>query len=225
MKILLIEDSDRLRASLETALRKSGYALDTAADGEEGLWLAESGLYDVIVLDLMLPKLDGLSLLKRLREKRDQTHVLVLTAMDTVENRVSGLDAGADDYLTKPFSIDELLARVGALVRRRYGQKNPELHVGNLMLELNRHEVYVGKIRLSLAPREYRMLEFLCLREGVLASRSEIESHLYEEASEIFSNAIDSAVSVLRGKLAAAGCEARIVTKRGRGYLLEPHVG
>ena len=221
MKILVIEDSVRLRASIETALRHSGYAVDTAADGEEGLWLAESGAYDVLVLDLMLPKIDGLELLKRLRaRKEDKTHVLILTAKDAVEDRVIGLEAGADDYLTKPFSIDELLARVGALVRRRYGQKNPEVRQGNLLLNLNQREIRIENEPLLLAPREYRMLEFLCLRAGELASRAELEAHLYEEEAEIFSNAIDSSISVLRKKMADAGSDARIITKRGMGYLL-----
>ncbi|MCK4565241.1 MAG: response regulator transcription factor [Verrucomicrobia bacterium] len=221
MKILVIEDSVRLQASIGMALRKSGYVVDAATDGEEGLWLAEAGLHDVVVLDLMLPKLDGLTLLRRLRDKGVETHVLILTAKDAVEDRVAGLEAGADDYLTKPFSLDELLARVGALVRRRYGQKNPELRIGNLLLDLNRHEVRVEENPLSLTPREYRVLEFLCLRAGALASRPEIEAHMYAEASEIFSNTIDSTVSVLRRKLAASGSKTKILTKRGEGYLLE----
>ena len=224
MKILVIEDSVRLQASIGMALRKSGYVVDAATDGEEGLWLAESGLHDVVVLDLMLPKLDGLTLLKRLRGQGIETHVLILTARDAVEDRVAGLEAGADDYLTKPFSIDELLARVGALVRRRYGQKNPELNVGNLLVDLNRHEVRVAGNSLPLAPREYRVLEFLCLRAGKLAPRPEIEAHMYAEDSEIFSNTLDSTISVLRRKLATAGSKAGIVTKRGEGYLLEEHL-
>ncbi len=183
--------------------------------------MAESGLHDVVVLDLMLPKLDGLSLLKRLRDKGVETHILILTARDAVEDRVAGLEAGADDYLTKPFSIDELLARVGALIRRCYGQKNPVLRIGNLLLDLNRHDVRVGDNPISLTPREYRVLEFLCLRAGALASRTEIEAHMYAESSEIFSNTLDSTVSVLRRKLAASGSNAKILTKRGEGYLLE----
>jgi DNA-binding response OmpR family regulator len=221
MKILLIEDSARLQKSIGMALRKSGYAVDHAEDGEEGCWLAESGSYDVIILDLMLPKLDGLSLLKTIRGQGVETHVLILTAKDAVEDRVRGLDAGADDYLTKPFSVDELLARVAALVRRRYGQKNPELRLGNLRIDLNKHEVQVGGVLQNLAPREYKLLEYFCRRAGTLVSRAEMESHIYEEASEMFSNVIDSTISILRKKLAEAECEPKITTRRGLGYILE----
>ena len=221
MKILVIEDSERLRKSIGTALRKSRYAVDEAADGEEGLWMAESGGHDVIVLDLMLPKLDGLSLLKKLRGQGVETHVLILTAKDAVADRVAGLETGADDYLTKPFAIDELLARVAALVRRSYGKKNPELRIGNLLLDLNRHEVRIAGHPLHLAPREYRILEFLGLQAGLPVSRTEIETRLYDEAAEIFSNVVDSAISQLRRKMVEAGCSARIVTRRGQGYLLE----
>jgi DNA-binding response OmpR family regulator len=221
MKILVIEDSERLRASIGTALRKSGYVVDLAADGEEGLWLAESGVYDVVILDLMLPKLDGLSLLKRLRNEGIETHVLVLTALGEVADRVKGLESGADDYLSKPFALDELLARVAALIRRAYGKKNPKLCVGNLVLDQTRREARVGEFLLKLAPREYRLLEYLVLADRTLCSRSEIEIHLYEEASEIFSNTVDSAVSVLRRKLVKTNCSVKIVTRRGQGYLLE----
>ncbi len=221
MKILTIEDSGRLRVSIGTALRKSGYAVDVAADGEEGLWMVESGAYDVIVLDLMLPKLDGLALLRRLREKGDESHVLILTARGGVADRVAGLEAGADDYLSKPFALEELLARVAALVRRSYGKKNPVLRCGNLELDRNRREVCVNELLLKLTPREYRLLEYLVLADGALHSRSDIETHLYEESAEIFSNAIDSAISILRRKLAEAGSDARIATRRGEGYLLE----
>jgi DNA-binding response OmpR family regulator len=221
MKVLLIEDSVRLRESIQVALKKSGYAVDVAGDGEQGLWLAESGSYDVIILDLMLPKIDGISLLAKLREKGVNTHVLLLTAKDRVEDRVGGLDAGADDYLTKPFSLDELLARVAALVRRCYGQKSPKVQVGNLELSVTRQEMLVGGKALPLAPREYKVLEFLIRRAGSLVVRSDIEDHIYEESSEIFSNVIDSTISILRRKMTESGCTSSIHTRRGRGYILE----
>lgn len=221
MKILLIEDSVRLQKSIGLALKKSGYAVDVAGDGEQGLWMAESGSYDVMILDLMLPKMDGLTLLKHVRREGMDTHVLILTAKDAVGDRVHGLEVGADDYLTKPFSLDELLARVAALIRRSYGQKNPEQCIGNLVLDLNRHEVRVGAKALPLAPREYKVLELLCLRAGELVGRSEIEDHIYEEALDIFSNVIDSTISILRKKMAESGCEAKIITRRGQGYMLE----
>src|SRR5882762_8770010 len=135
MRLLLIEDSTRLQASVARGLRKAGYAVDVSGDGEEGLWLAESNEYDATILDLMLPKLDGLTLLRRLREKQNGTHVLILTAKDTVENRVNGLQAGADDYLIKPFAFEELLARVQALCRRSYQRKNPRITAGDLEID------------------------------------------------------------------------------------------
>jgi len=221
MKILLIEDSVRLQKSIGLALKKSGYAVDVAGDGERGLWMAESGSYDVVLLDLMLPKMDGLTLLKHVRKEGMDTHILILTAKDAVEDRVRGLEMGADDYLTKPFSLDELLARVAALIRRSYGQKNPEQCIGNLVVDLNRHEVRVGVKTLPLAPREYKVLEFLCRRADELVGRSEIEDHIYEEALDIFSNVIDSTISILRKKMAESGCDAKIITRRGQGYMLE----
>jgi len=221
MKILLIEDSVRLQKSIGLALKKSGYATDITGDGEDGLWMAESGAYDVIILDLMLPNKDGLTILKTLRDKGVNTHVLILTAKVAVDDRVRGLETGADDYLTKPFSIDELLARVGALVRRKYEQKNPALSIGNLQLDLNKREVQIGNTPLALAPREYKLLEYLCHRAGTVVARPEIESHIYEEASEIFSNAIDSTISILRKKMATVGCTLQISTRRGMGYVLE----
>lgn len=220
MKILVIEDSVRLRNSIGTALRKSGYVVDCAADGEEGLWMAETGQYDAVILDLMLPKMDGLTLLRQLRSRGNETHVLILTAMGTVDDRVTGLKGGADDYLVKPFSIDELLARVGVLVRRSYSQKAPRKTIGNLLLDLNQREFCVNNVPLALAPREYRILEFLFLKEGQVAGRGDIEAHLYEETAEIFSNAVDSAISLLRRKLAEAGSEVGIATRRGQGYVL-----
>jgi len=221
MKILIIEDSSRLQDALFTALRKSGYAVDQATDGEEGCWMAESESYDAIILDLMLPGLDGISLLQKLRKKNINTHILILTAKDTVLDRVEGLNAGADDYLTKPFSIDELLARVAALIRRSYGTKNPEITLGNLMVDSAKREVMVDDRPLALAPREYKLMHYLVCRAGILVTREEIESHLYEEASERFSNVIDSTVSILRKNLADCGCTLQIRTRRGFGYILE----
>jgi DNA-binding response OmpR family regulator len=221
MKVLLIEDSVRLQASIRLALKKSGYAVDVADDGEQGLWQATSCSYDVIILDLMLPKIDGLTVLTHLREKGVDTHVLILTAKDTVADRVRGLELGADDYLTKPFSIDELLARVAALIRRSYGQKNPNLCCGNLIFDVSRQEISVKGRALSLAPREYKVLELLARRAGSLVARADIEEHIYEDNVEIFSNVIDATISIVRKKMTASGCEAIIQTRRGLGYILE----
>src|SRR5262249_34045373 len=170
MRVLLIEDSERLQRSVATALRRSGFAVDVASDGEEGFWRAHSGSYDVIVLDLMLPKLSGLVLLQQLRRRGDTTHVLVLTAKDTVEDRVHGLQSGADDYLVKPFALEEFLARVQALCRRQYQQKDPRLLIGDLEIDTARRTVKRGERALPLAPREYRLLEYLARRCGEVVS-------------------------------------------------------
>ncbi len=148
MRVLLVEDYEPLQKSLEQGLREAGYAVDVTGDGEEGLWYAQGNEYDVIVLDLMLPGIDGLTILKRIRSENRQTHVLILTAKDAVEDRVKGLDAGADDYLVKPFDFDELLARIRALVRRSYRKKQSELTFEDLRIDLNTQQVFRGDSRI-----------------------------------------------------------------------------
>jgi DNA-binding response OmpR family regulator len=221
MRILVVEDSDPLRRSLRTALQRSGYAVDATGDGAEGLWLAEGNDYDVVVLDLMLPGLDGLSLLRRLRKSGGKVHVLVLTARDTVDDRVLGLRTGADDYLVKPFALEELLARVEALCRRHYGHKQSRLRLADLEIDLARRTAARAGEPLELTPREYRLLEFLALRQGEVVSRAEIEAHLYDEAIDPLSNVVDSAVCTLRKKLGGTDAAPLIHTRRGAGYLLE----
>ncbi len=223
MKLLLIEDSRRLRQSLAEGLRKSGYAVDLAADGEEGLWRAEGGGYEVIVLDLMLPKLDGLSLLRRLRAAGDPTHVLILTARDTVEDRVRGLEAGADDYLIKPFALSELLARIQALVRRASGVKSPLIQVGGLSIDTTARRVSREGITIDLTAREYALLELLVMRRGQLVTRAQIEHHIYDERVEPSSNVVEAAVYALRRKLERPG-NLLIRTRRGQGYIIEEAV-
>lgn len=223
MRILLIEDSPRLQRSIGTALRRSGFALDAAMDGEEGLWQAESVEYDTIILDRMLPKLDGLTLLKRLRNSGKRTPVLLLTARDSIEDRVEGLNSGADDYLVKPFALEELIARVNALCRRRYEQPSAEVQVGNLILDTASKRVNQTErqTEVHLNPREYALLEFLLLRRGKVVSRTEIEEHIYDGNVDPMSNVIDSAICVLRRKLAESGASVKIVTRRGLGYIIE----
>lgn len=221
MRVLLIEDSEHLRRSLSTALRKAGYALDAVGDGEEGLCQALANSYDVIVLDLMLPKLDGLSLLQALRRDGKSTHVLVLTAKATVADRVRGLQSGADDYLVKPFALEEFLARVQALCRRQYGQKDPCLVVGDLEINTVACSVSRAGRVIDLTPREYRLLEYLARRAGEVVSRSEIWVHVYDEHTEPMSNAVDSAVCILRKKIDVAGAVPMLGTRRGLGYVLE----
>ena len=221
MHVLLVEDSRRLQASLTTALRRSGYSVDAATDGEQGLWRARSDDYDAIVLDLKLPKRDGLSVLAELRRHGRTVHVLILTARDTVDDRVRGLQAGADDYLVKPFSLEEFLARVQALCRRTYGGKQTLLAVGDLEIDPLAHTVRRRGVRIELTVREYLLLEYLAQRRGHVVSRNEIEAHIYDAKIDPMSNVVDSAVCVLRRKLAVGEAAPLIHTRRGFGYVLD----
>ena len=220
MRILLVEDSQRLQRSIGAGLRKAGYAVDVAGDGEEGIWRAQSEQYDVVVLDLMLPKLDGFTILQWLRNQGYETHVLILTAKDTVEERVRGLQYGADDYLVKPFAFDELLARIQALVRRSHGPKNPKITIGHVEIDTSARQVTVAGQPIALAPREYSLLEYLARRAGVVVSRTEIERHIYDDDAEPMSNVIDSAVCALRRKIDLPGQRSLIQTRRRVGYIL-----
>jgi len=220
MRILVVEDSPRLQRTLGVALKKSGYAVDLAGDGEEGLWLAAEHDYDVVVLDIMLPKRDGLSVLAELRRRGKSVHVLLLTARDTVADRVQGLGAGADDYLVKPFALDELLARVQALCRRAYGTKQPRLAVGDVEIDPQARSVRRAGAAIELTAREYLLLEYLARRRDQVVSRSEIEEHIYDGQVDPMSNVIDSAICGLRKKLAAGGDAPLIHTRRGLGYVL-----
>jgi DNA-binding response OmpR family regulator len=224
MRVLVVEDSPRLQRSLGTALRKSSYAVDTASDGEEGLWLAQSHDYDVIILDLMLPKRDGLAVLTELRRQGKNTHVLLLTARDTVSDRVKGLQAGADDYLVKPFALEELLARVQALCRRAYGTKQTRLVIADLVIDTLSRQVSRGSQPIELPAREYLLLEYLAQRRGQVVSRTEIEEHIYDGQVDPMSNVVDSAICNLRKKLAGSGESSLIHTRRGLGYVLDEHL-
>jgi len=217
MRVLLVEDSETLSRSLRRALKHSGYAVDTAGDGETGLATAELNDYDVIVLDIMLPRLDGLSVLRRLRKAGKETHVLLLTARDTVADRVEGLRQGADDYLVKPFALEELLARVAALCRRAYHTKTGALRIGTLEIDLAARRLRRDRVDVELTAREWRLLEYLALRRGQVVPRAEIEAHIYDELVEPMSNVVDAAVYGLRRKIGAS----LIHTRRGLGYVLE----
>ena len=220
MRVLIVEDYTPLRRSLAQGLREAGFAVDAAADGEEGLWYAQGNEYDVLVLDIMLPKLSGLDLLGRLRQRGDDVPVLLLTAKDTVADRVAGLDCGADDYLTKPFAHEELLARVRALARRRYSQADPVLHVGDLTIDTASREVARAELRVELTAREYALLEYLALRAGQVVTRSDIWEHLYEFHASAESNVVDVYIGYLRRKLEEGGRPRMIHTRRGQGYVL-----
>jgi two-component system OmpR family response regulator len=219
MRLLLVEDSDRLRRWLSRGLRREGYAVDVAADGNEGLWSASENAYDVIILDLMLPGIDGLTILRTLRERGNTTYILILSAKDMVEDRVQGLSLGADDYLVKPFSFAELCARIKALVRRSYGSKSPVLRVGELTVDTAARQVQYGGQPVSLTSREYSLLELLVRRSGEVVSRRELWDHLYEFDSETASNVIEVMIYSLRRKL---GPDTDLIkTRRGQGYLID----
>ncbi len=220
MKLLLIEDYKPLQKSLAKGLRESGFAVDTTADGTEGLWYATSNDYDVIILDLMLPGMDGLSILKKLRAKGKEASVLILTAKDTLEDRVTGLNLGADDYLVKPFAFKELLARVHALMRRSYQKKSPSIQIQNLRIDLTTQQVWLSKKQINLTPREYALLEYLAMRAGQTVSRTDIWEHVYEFNSTASSNVVDVYIGYLRKKIELPGKPSLIQTVRGRGYKL-----
>lgn len=220
MRVLVIEDFEPLRRSIVKGLRKAGMAVDDTGQGEEGLWYAKSNPYDAIILDLMLPGMDGLTILRKLRAEGSSHHILILTARDTVEDRVRGLDAGADDYLVKPFAFDELLARVRALIRRGYQAKSPLVEIGPLRLDTVQQRAWVRGQPLDLTAREYALLEYLALRAGQVVSRSDIWEHVYDFHSEASSNVVDVYVSYLRRKLDQPDQPSLIQTVRGRGYRL-----
>jgi len=221
MRVLVVEDYAPLRKSLVKGLRQAGFAVDATGDGEEGLWYARSNDYDAIVLDLMLPKLDGLTVLRRLRQAGGKAHVLILTARGEVDDRVKGLNLGADDYLVKPFAFDELLARVRALVRRGYAAKRPTIRVADLEVDTVARTASRGGKPLGLTAREYALLEFLALRAGQVVSRTDIWEHVYEFNASPDSNVVDVYIGYLRRKLERGGRPRLIHTRRGQGYVLE----
>lgn len=220
MRLLLVEDYAPLRESLAEGLAEAGFAVDSAAEGEEGLWYARSNDYDVIILDLMLPKVDGLTILKTLRQLGNPVHVLILTARDTLPDRVRGLDCGADDYLVKPFAFEELLARVRALIRRRYEVKNPLICIADLEIDTAAHRVRRAGNTIELTAREYALLEFLALRAGDIVARTDIWEHVYDFHSSAQSNVVDVCIRRLRTKLEGPGLPPLIHTHRGQGYML-----
>ena len=220
MRLLLVEDAPTVARSVAQGLTEEGFSVDVAANGEDGLHLASEIAFDVIVLDRMLPKLDGLTVLRRLRARGVRTPVLVLTALGQVGERVEGLDAGADDYLIKPFAFDELLARVRALLRRDHGHARNTLEVGPLTLDLASRSAQVAGRGMPLTAREFTLLELLALHPDTTFSRTEIIAHLYNEEADLESNVIDVFVARLRRKLEDAGLPGLIRTQRGAGYLL-----
>ncbi|HEX3719217.1 MAG TPA: response regulator transcription factor [Verrucomicrobiae bacterium] len=216
MRLLVVEDEEDLRHGLEQALREEGYAVDAAGDGTDALYKAETWEYDAIVLDIMLPGLDGLEILRRLRKKKT-VPVLLLTARDGFADRVRGLDLGADDYLIKPFDLGELIARVRALIRRSAGAPSPVLALGTVSVNTAARTVAVDDKEIELTAREYALLEYLLRRRGAVVSRTELYDHLFAEEDESYSNLLDVHVCNLRKKLGKDFIE----TRRGHGYVVE----
>lgn len=221
MRLLLVEDSLRLRQSLARALSHLGHGVDEAADATDAAAFAATHRYDAILLDLMLPDGSGLDLLTTWRRNGDDTPVLILTALDAVDDRVRGLALGADDYVTKPFAIEEVAARIEAVVRRRHGQPDSIVRIGDLEIDLGGRSVRRGNEPVVLTAREFSLLECLARRPGQILSREQIEAHLYSEAESPVSNAVDVAVHALRRKLCPPGSPQLIQTRRGLGYVLE----
>ncbi len=216
MRVLIVEDEPDLMASLLQAVREDGYAADGAAEGEEGLFKAESYDYDAVVLDIMLPGIDGWEVLRKLRQTK-KTPVLMLTARDGVRDRVKGLDTGADDYVVKPFDIDEVLARLRALIRRSANEAQPRLEIGAVVIDMAARTVTLSGELVILTAREYALLEFLALHRGKLVTRTMLYEHLFDENDNTLSNLLDVHVSNLRKKL---GHEF-ITTRRGHGYAID----
>ena len=221
MKLLVIEDSSKLQKSLKAGLRRLGYAVDIAIDGEQGLSFALNYDYDVIVLDLMLPKKSGLEVLKEIRRSKRDPEVLILSARDQTGDRVKGLEQGADDYLVKPFSFDELHARIQALVRRRFKQKSPILKVGDISIDTSLHIAFSGSECFNFTPTEMSILEYLALNRGRVVSPEKLHSHIYDSDSYASKNSIEVHISGLRKKVREAGRQQPIKTQRGFGYYID----
>jgi two-component system copper resistance phosphate regulon response regulator CusR len=225
VRILLVEDESRVANFIARGLREQAYAVDRAAEGEEAVYLASVNEYDLIVLDVMLPKKDGYAVCRELRTAGLRAPILMLTARDAVDDRVAGLDAGADDYLVKPFDFKELLARMRALLRRSGPPRPPVARVADLTLDTASHAVERGGRRVSLTAKEYALLEFLVLHEGRVVGREQIAQHVWDEAFDPLSNVIDVYVKRLRAKVDAGFRPRLIHTRRGEGYMLSAEAG
>jgi DNA-binding response OmpR family regulator len=219
MRVLVVEDYAPLRESLRSGLIDSGYAVDATADGDEALWYVQDSAYDVVILDLMLPGMSGLEVLRRMRGAGHTVHVLVLTARDSIADRVAGLDLGADDYMVKPFAFDELRARLRALVRRRYDRRDPVIRIADLELDTVKRTARRGGV-IALSAREYALLEYMAHRPGEVITRDELWDHVYDFATERGSNVLDVYIGYLRRKIDDGHARKLIHTRRGLGYVL-----
>ncbi|MFQ5330331.1 MAG: response regulator, partial [Thermodesulfobacteriota bacterium] len=221
MRLLIVEDEKSLLKILEQGFTEEGYGVDIAADGEEGLYMAENIPYDAIILDIMLPKVDGLTILSTIRKKEIVTPVVMLTARDTTGDKITGLDTGADDYMTKPFDFDELLARVRSLVRRKSSVKEAVIRIDDLEINTASHAVSRGGAAITLSSREYSMLEYMAYNKDTVLSRSAILEHVYSEEVDLDSNIVDVYINYLRKKVDRGSEKKLIHTVRGAGYILK----
>ncbi|MBC7202837.1 MAG: response regulator transcription factor [Pusillimonas sp.] len=220
MRILIVEDSETLLEALSRSLKQEGYACDLASDGVSALQYLDSYRYDAVILDLMMPRLDGYGVLKRLGQRDGSSPVLVLSARDQVDDRVKALDAGADDFLTKPFELAELLARLRALARRPSQRNTPVLRLNALEVDPRSKTARLAGTDLTLTPKEYRLLELLMRHQGRVLSREQIFEHLYDSQSDASDKVVEVIISTLRNKLAQHEIENLILTRRGFGYVI-----
>lgn len=221
MRILLVEDEKKMASFIERGLREEGYAVDTAADGEIGWEYASTNEYDLIILDVMLPKISGFVLCEKIRKAGGRMPVLMLTARDSVEDKIKGLDQGADDYITKPFAFDELLARIRALLRRpRELHEKTKLKAGPISIDLLSHRAFLDKEEMALSQKEFALLEYLMRRKGQVVSRTEIAEHVWDLHFDPMSNTIDVYINFLRKKIDVGREKSSIETVRGAGYRL-----
>jgi DNA-binding response OmpR family regulator len=221
MRILVIEDEKRLAAILKKGLEESGFVVDVALDGADGLFMARTYPYDAVLLDILLPKVDGLTVLKTLRAKKIEVPVLMLTAKGELEDRVQGLNLGADDYLVKPFDFSELLARLNTVIRRSMGKASPVLVIDDLSLDMSAKTVTRSGKEINLSAKEYNLLEYLTLNSGRVIGRTELTEHLYDTEFDLDSNVIDVYINYLRNKIDKGYDRQLIVTVRGAGYVLK----
>ncbi len=222
MRILLVEDNEKLANAVAKGLREQSFAVDVVFDGESALYEAEINDYDLIILDVMIPAPDGFAVCRELREKHLQTPVLMLTARDATEDKIRGLDTGADDYLTKPFEFGELLARIRAILRRRTdGRVQMKIEVADLKIDTNSQRVWRGKREIVLTTKEYALLEFMAREKGKVLGRAEIAEHCWDENFDAFSNIIDVYIARLRAKINDGFAVKLIQTRRGAGYILD----
>jgi DNA-binding response OmpR family regulator len=221
MRILVVDDDRRLSAVIKRGLLEEAYAVDLAYDGEDGEYMAEVNPYDLIILDIMLPNKDGIEVCRELRAKKVNTPILMLTAKDTVEDRVKGLDVGADDYLVKPFAFNELSARVRAMLRREGMSKSPELRVGDLTLDTLTRQVWRGERLIELTTKEYVILEYFMRHPNVVITRTMVEEHAWDYDFDSLSNLVDVYIRRLRRKIDAQAENSLIQTVRGAGYRLK----